>query len=322
MTFRLIEHVARGGIVAAVLALTPMAAVGQTQTNSITLEWTAVGDDGNVGRATSYQMRYSATDPSAMDTLAWWGGATAVTGLPSPSNPGATETVTIQGLTAGITYYFVLRTGDEVPNWSDFSNVAFAQPTTCVIPDQSPQSFSATDDNGDALLSWSGPYDASATALNVYRGTSASGPFSLIASIAPSSTSYTDGTVGFGTYWYRVRWVSDCGNGPQSAADNVVFTAPVAPAEPKAAVQARPNPSNGPISFVMMVPAGGSVSLRLFDSTGRLTAVVADGTYPAGESTISWPRTSSSGDRVAPGYYELIGTIGGTRVRERLVLLP
>jgi hypothetical protein len=38
--------------------------------------------------------------------------------------PGSAETYTATGLTAGLTYYFVLWTGDEVPNWSEVSNTA------------------------------------------------------------------------------------------------------------------------------------------------------------------------------------------------------
>ena len=326
MNLRFTERMARGWILAAVLALLlPAQALGQTQTHYITLEWTAPGDDGNVGRASLYEMRYSASDPSAAtDTLSWWNAASTVTGLPYPSNPGSIDSVRVQGLTAGVTYYFVLKTGDEVPNWSDYSNVAFAQPNTCVIPNQTPQSFTVVDQDGDAALSWSGVPDASATALHVYRGTGSTGALSLLTSLAPSQTSYQDNSVGFGTYRYQIRWVSDCGNGPATSTVTIVFTTPVTPTGPEAGVQARPNPSSGPVSFVVTVPGSSSstVSLRLFDSTGRITAVVADGTYPPGESTVSWPRTSVSGGRVAPGYYELIGTIGATRVRERLVLLP
>ena len=62
--------------------------------------------------------------------------------------------------------------------------------------------------------------------------------------------------------------------------------------------------------------------IRLYDLTGHWVADLVDGTYPPGETRITWPRTSRTGRAVAPGYYEALGTIGDTRVRERILLLP
>jgi predicted nucleotidyltransferase len=91
-------------------------------TDTITLYWTAPGDDGSLGRAAQYAMRYS-TIPVPSDTSSWWNAATAVAGLPTPSPAGVTDRVDVGGLTVGQSYYFLLRAADEVPNWSPFSNV-------------------------------------------------------------------------------------------------------------------------------------------------------------------------------------------------------
>ena len=313
-----------GGWLAAVLIVLPLSARAQTQTNYIVLEWTAPGDDGTSGRATRYEMQYSTTDPSSADTTNWWNSqSTPVMGLPYPSYSGATDSVRVQGLSAGVTYYFVLKAFDEADNESGFSNVAFGVPTTCTVPNAAPQSFAADTLGGDALLSWSGTPDASAVGLQVLRGIG-TGALSPLTTLNPTDTSYRDTSVGNGTYRYQIRWVSSCGNGPLTSVASVTFAAPSTPQGPAAGVQARPNPSTGPVSFVVTVPGTSSqrVTLRLFDFTGRLMGVVVDGTYPPGESTITWSRTSSSGNPVAAGYYELIGEIGSTRVRDRLVLLP
>jgi hypothetical protein len=89
---------------------------------TITLYWTAPGDDGSLGRASQYAMRYS-TVAVPSDTSSWWNAATAVAGLPSPSPAGVTDRVDVGGLAIGQSYYFLLRAADEVPNWSPFSNV-------------------------------------------------------------------------------------------------------------------------------------------------------------------------------------------------------
>ncbi len=88
--------------------------------NSIALSWTAPGDDSLSGRASQYDIRYS-TSPI---TNANWNSATQVTGEPNPNPSGQTQSFTVTGLQSGRTYYFAMKTADEVPNWSGMSNVA------------------------------------------------------------------------------------------------------------------------------------------------------------------------------------------------------
>jgi len=96
-----------------------LSAGSATQT-AITLSWTAVGDDGTTGTATSYDIRYSNTQI----TDANWGSATPVTGEPAPKVNGGAETMVINGLTENTQYYFAIKAGDEIPNWSPISNIA------------------------------------------------------------------------------------------------------------------------------------------------------------------------------------------------------
>ncbi|MCK4735406.1 MAG: Ig-like domain-containing protein [Methanophagales archaeon] len=93
-----------------------------TPTNStIDLTWTAPGDDGNTGTATTYDIRYlEGTTPIAD---ANWASATQCTGEPAPQVAGSSETFTVTGLSPSTTYYFALKTADEVPNESPLSNV-------------------------------------------------------------------------------------------------------------------------------------------------------------------------------------------------------
>jgi outer membrane protein assembly factor BamB len=87
--------------------------------NSVTLTWTAPGDDGTVGTATSYDIRYSAS----LITETNWESAIQVSGVSAPKPAGSTETFVVMGLSSGTTYYFALKTADEVLNWSGLSNV-------------------------------------------------------------------------------------------------------------------------------------------------------------------------------------------------------
>lgn len=100
-------------------------AQAQALTASVTLTWTATGDDGYIGRATKYDFRYSARPVSGSDTLGWWNTAAAVSmtsRAPAPS--GSRDSLRLGGLVVGIKYYAILRIGDDAGNWSGFSNMA------------------------------------------------------------------------------------------------------------------------------------------------------------------------------------------------------
>ena len=86
----------------------------------VTLTWTATGDDGIVGTATQYDIRYSTSYITEQD----WNAATRATSPPAPQPAGTREYFTVTGLELSTTYYFAIRAADEHPNWSSMSNVA------------------------------------------------------------------------------------------------------------------------------------------------------------------------------------------------------
>lgn len=92
--------------------------------STVLLQWTAPGDDGSTGTATTYALRYRTVPVSGTDTLTWWNAATSVSGLPAPRPAGSTDSMRVRNLQPLTTYYFILRAADEVPNWSAFSNIA------------------------------------------------------------------------------------------------------------------------------------------------------------------------------------------------------
>jgi phosphodiesterase/alkaline phosphatase D-like protein len=105
-------------------------AVGSVTDSTALLSWNAVGDDSLAGTATSYDVRYS-TSPI---TLANFSSATAATGEPTPAAPGTPQSMTVRGLSRQVTYYFALRTSDEVGNVSALSNVPSATTTDTALP--------------------------------------------------------------------------------------------------------------------------------------------------------------------------------------------
>ncbi|MCX9085305.1 MAG: MBG domain-containing protein, partial [Candidatus Methanoperedens sp.] len=107
--------------------------VGGSTANTITLTWTAPGDDGSSGTATEYDIRYS-TSPINDGN---WDSATPVTGEPAPGVAGTSESMVVTGLSSSTMYYFAMKTSDEVPNESGISNFVFVStsglPTTRYI---------------------------------------------------------------------------------------------------------------------------------------------------------------------------------------------
>jgi len=103
-------------------------AVKLTTENTVTLTWSAPGNDGSTGRASQYDIRYSSTSTDCsgfnFDT------ATKVEKIPSPQEYGKTETLEVLGLNPQTKYCFAIKSADEAPNWSTLSNVVLTETTS------------------------------------------------------------------------------------------------------------------------------------------------------------------------------------------------
>jgi hypothetical protein len=91
---------------------------GSPTENSITLSWTSPGDDGSTGTASQYDIRYA----TSLIDEGNWDSATQASDEPAPLVAGSAQSFTVTDLSPNITYYFAIKTTDEVPNWSAVSN--------------------------------------------------------------------------------------------------------------------------------------------------------------------------------------------------------
>ena len=109
-----------------------LATTGATH-NSVSLSWTAVGDDGHTGTASSYDVRY-ATFPIISETD--WNSATQAQGEPSPQASESKENFTVENLGFDTEYHFALKVADNVGNQSGLSNYVSEH----TVPDNEPPS--------------------------------------------------------------------------------------------------------------------------------------------------------------------------------------
>ncbi|MCC7431762.1 SBBP repeat-containing protein [bacterium] len=81
---------------------------------NLKLKWEAGGDEGNIGTASFYEIRYSQNLIDASN----FSGATLLSSIPTPSASGLTDSLSVSGLTSGILYYFGIRSYDNGMNSS------------------------------------------------------------------------------------------------------------------------------------------------------------------------------------------------------------
>ncbi len=317
---------ARAAAGIAILGAAIAAAPGPARADSVSLSWTATGDDGTTGRASVYELRYSTTGIVGADTVGWWASATRAGVLPpllpTPATSGTSQTYLMSGLASASTYYFVLRVGDEVPNWSGFSNVA-VKTTGSGTTLATPGSFAASPVGGGVQLTWTEPASDAGEGYHLYRS-SGSVVDSSIATIAIGTNSYTDSDVTVGTsYTYRIACYQGSSEGTRA---EVTINVPAPSVATTEAIHGYPNPARDKVTLRF---TGGTkdgqparIKLSIYDLSGHLVALVFDQVMPAGEQTYDWLCQSDKGNRVAPGLYNAILESPRGREITRIAVIP
>jgi subtilisin family serine protease len=97
--------------------------VHRVDSDRVVLRWTATGDDGELGRASRYDLRFDfgPIDESSFEF------AQPAGMVPVPGPAGSTEEATVEGLRHETTYTFALKVIDEYGNASPLSNLASAR---------------------------------------------------------------------------------------------------------------------------------------------------------------------------------------------------
>ena len=93
--------------------------VSSTTTKSLTLNWTAPGDDELKGISKGYVIKYSTSSPISEDT---WDKAKIYSQKWTPKRGNSLETHIISGLISGTQYWFAIKAFDDVQNSGMISN--------------------------------------------------------------------------------------------------------------------------------------------------------------------------------------------------------
>jgi hypothetical protein len=323
------EQVRRAVLVAAallLLGLAPVIAHAQSAADTLTLAWTAPGDDGSIGKATSYDIRWS----TAPITDANFASATAIPGLPSPANSGTRQKVVVRGLTRGTTYYFALKSTDDAGNVSALSNVVRWDWVYDTSPPATPTGLTANVTmSGSVHLHWNANSEPDLGGYKIYRSTAGSGgPWTRIDGPALTATNdYTDASppTGVTQLWYAVTASDISGNeSGRTGAKSVTFGGSSGSATAGWSLDAvYPNPSRigGPVTLPVTVGSG-SGSIEITDAGRHLIRHIDLSSLAPGPQSVTWDGLNDAGRQVAPGYYTAWVVGGGGRSSVKLVRIP
>ncbi|MFN8586251.1 MAG: fibronectin type III domain-containing protein [Candidatus Eisenbacteria bacterium] len=296
--------------------------VGATTDNSVTLQWTAVGDDSLAGTATRYEVRWS----TSQITGANWSGAVLVAaGVPTPAASGTAQSATVSGLDRSVDLWFAVRAYDEMNNASALSNVPKVDHVLDAAPPATPAGVVASVVAGGVQLNWNANSEPDLAGYHVYRAVVA-GDWTRLTASPVASNSYLDSTApDSATIWYAVTSVDAVGNESALSAGRTVY--------PNAANvfavklnPVYPNPSHmsDPVTLPVDVPAQGPYDGRvdILNGAGERVRTIALRGLTPGTNLVTWDGRNDSGRLIAPGVYRAWLQMGGSQGQVKLVRQP
>jgi len=132
-----------------------LGALPGTNLGEIDITWAAPGDDGYIGTADRYEIRYSINNITESN----WPSAPILSNPPIPSPAGESEKCTISDLIEGETYYIAIKTFDEVNNISQISDAVFSKATGFTLDADSDDPIN-TPEHGETISNIPNPFNS------------------------------------------------------------------------------------------------------------------------------------------------------------------
>ncbi len=219
-------------------AVVDLAAVSGTAEGSIDLSWTAPTEDGPIGgKVSSYILKYATFSVNDVgNTTVWWNHPQTLTGLDggSPKEPGESENFSIVGLSIGKTYYFAIKSRDDLGYISpiDTRTAGFNQASAVAAADDIPPAaitdLVAEPGGYERInLSWTAPGDdgwqGTATRYTIkYATYNINGAnFEAVADVKERSVTVSGGSpdsetiiglMAYTTYYFAIKTEDEVGN--------------------------------------------------------------------------------------------------------------
>ena len=281
--------------------------------STVTLAWTATGDDSTTGLASQYDLRFH-TSPPQTDTLAWWENAQKYTTLPKPSPAGQRDSVIVKLPSPKNVYFFALKVGDDAGNWSALSDIVYYLPVSVEL-----SAFEARVENDKIVLSWKTYSETNNLGFEIQRK-SAQLEFQNIGFIKGRGTSSDENRYTFvdeglepdQTYQYRLKQIETNG----ACTFSEIVEASVALSKTYALHQNYPNPFNPSTTIKYELPKDAHVTLAIYNALGQEVEKLVDENKKVGYYTINW----NASDKSTGVYFIVMQSAEFSKTRKILLL--
>jgi len=290
---------------------------------SITLQWTAPGDDGQVGGPVDTLVVGYDTIPYIADeddVNFWWYRATKLVKVPSPAMPGEQQSVLISGLDFFKTYYFGILSRDNKRN---VSATAFVSGSTTPVE---LAAFTAQPQRDEIVLTWKTASESNNLGFAIDRRRAPQSGWNAVGFVdgrgttqEPSEYQFIDQPPGFGEWGYRLRQIDI--DGSETIYDEISVQL-AAPSRFELA-QNYPNPFNPSTTITWQLPGdvSGRVILVIYDLLGREICTLRNETAQPGYFSAIWDGRDMRGEPVGSGLYFSVLQAGSYRATRKMIKL-
>lgn len=296
----------------------------------VDLTWTAPGDDGNIGHATNYVVRFHDVPITHIN----WEESQNATNEPTPLTAGSTQKMSLTLPAANKLYYFALKTEDEAGNESELSNftAAISAIQSYSFSLLSP-SFNDTLETASAEFEWE-EYSADSTIIYTlwYGEDELFAVKNEVTDISESRYLLKQGLKSGTTYYWKVFAANSAGETISCNQSYFRFmtqlsTPPTGNELSNENIYFYPNPFNpdreiGIMRFSLSKP--GNITIKIYDTANTLVKTLIDSKPMSAQVELAeeWNGKNDNWDTVANGvYFYVIESSEGERAVGKIAVL-